>query len=615
MKDTEPFAIKSYPVPMKYRDQVSEQIEQMLTYGIIERSTTPFINPLVVVPKKDNSVRLCLDARQINERMVEDHDGSEEIDQVLRRCNKIGVMSSGDLRSSFWQVPLAKESRKYTGFLHQGKTYQYTVVPFGLRISSSALNRAAENVLKGLEKKVIAFVDDWLIISPTIEEHLQDIDELFTRIEKEGVTVNLNKFEPARKEIKFVGFILTPQGLRIDKRKVAAIHEFPTPRNPTEVKGFLGLINFNARFTSQLAASSAPLIELTKKGVEWKWTDEESIAFKATKNLFCEKLTLAHPIRKDKSYVLYTDASNLALGAALCQEVQEGDIRILYMASRTLKGAEKNYFTTELELLAIVWALSKFRSYIHGYSVEVRTDHQALTYLRTCKFVSQRLLRWSLAIQDYRVTFKYIPGRENVLADTLSRIPNLNENQEEGPAIYPILARKPDKTIMRDLRDIKKHQEEDEHLQRLQKTADKKLIKNDEGIYQYQTKSGIKVYLPRNLVRDLITEIHQLYGHVGPRKVTAMILEDFYWPNLIKQAAKILQTCDSCQRNKVFTQPIQGPTQPMLPTRPNELLSIDFIGPFPAGIRDYRYVLVTVDVFTKLTQLYPIVNATCPYHI
>ncbi|CAB0044371.1 unnamed protein product, partial [Trichogramma brassicae] len=330
--DTEPFAIKSYPVPMKYRDQVSEQIEQMLNYGIIERSTTPFINPLVVVPKKDNSVRLCLDARQINERMVEDHDGSEEIDQVLRRCNKIGVMSSVDLRSSFWQVPLAKESRKYTGFLHQGKTYQYT----------------------------------------------------------------------------------------------------------------------------------------------------------------------------------------------------------------------------------------------------------------------------------------YIPGRENVLADVLSRIPNLNENQEEGPAIYPILARKPDKNIMRSLRDVKKHQEEDAHLQRLQKkTDDKRIIRNDEGIYQYQTKDGIKVYLPRNLLRELITEIHQLYGHVGPRKVTAMISEDFYWPNLIKQVSKILKTCDSCQRNKVCTQPINGPTQPMLPTRPNELLSIDFIGPFPAGIRDYRYVLVTIDVFTKLTQLYPIVNATC----
>ncbi|KAL7297012.1 hypothetical protein TKK_0009444 [Trichogramma kaykai] len=304
MKDTKPFAIKLYLVPMKYREQVSEQIEQMLNYGIIERSTTPFINPLVVVPKKDNSVRLCLDARQINERMVEDHDGSEEIDQVLRKCNTIGVMSSVDLRSSFWQVPLARESRRYTGFLHQGKTYQYTVVPFGLHISSSALNRAAESVLKGMEDKIIAFVDDWLIVSPTIEQHLKDIDELFTRIEREGVTVNLAKFEPARQEIRFVRFILTPQGLLIDKRKVAAIHEFPTPKNPTEVKGFLGLINFNSRFTSQLAASSVPLIALTKKGVEWKWTEDENKAFNATKNLFWEKLTLAHAI-KDKPYILH----------------------------------------------------------------------------------------------------------------------------------------------------------------------------------------------------------------------------------------------------------------------------------------------------------------------
>ncbi|KAL7292688.1 hypothetical protein TKK_0013812 [Trichogramma kaykai] len=609
MKETEPFAIKSYPVPIKYRDQVSEQIEQMLKYGVIERSTTPFINPLVVVPKRDNSVRICLDARQINEKMIEDHDGSEEIDQVLRRCNTIGVMSSIDLRSSFWQVPLAKESRQYTGFLHQGKTYQYTVVPFGLKISSSALNRAAEHVLKGLENKVIAFVDDWLIISPNIDEHLKDIDELFTRIEREGVTVNLSKFEPARKEIKFVGFILTPQGLSIDKNKVSAIHEYPTPRNATEVKGFLGLINFNSRFTSQLAACSTPLIELTKKETEWRWTKMEQDAFEATKQLFCDKLTLAHPI-KGKSYILYTDASNIALGAALCQEVDEGDIRIVYLASRTLKGAEKNYFTTELELLAIVWAVNKFRSYIQGYKVEVRTDHQALTYLKTCRFVSQRLLRWSLAIQDYNVSFKFVPGKENVLADVLSRLPQYKQGKDNGPAIFPILTRVPDKELMRDLQNIRQHQEEDDHLRRLVRKGDPKMKIDKNGIRTYHTNDGKKVYLPRILLDKFISEIHQLYGHIGPRKVTAMISEDFYWPNLIKRASKILRTCDSCQRNKVHTQPIVGLTQPMLPTKPNELLSIDFIGPFPAGIRDYRYILVTVDVFSKMTQLYPIVSAT-----
>uniref|UniRef100_A0ABD2W6S1 Peptidase A2 domain-containing protein n=1 Tax=Trichogramma kaykai TaxID=54128 RepID=A0ABD2W6S1_9HYME len=147
MKNDEPFAIKSYPVPIKYREQVSREIYRMLEYGVIERAKTPFINPLVAVAKKDNTVRLCLDARQINDRMLEDHDGPEEIDQVLRQCNNIGVMSTLDLRSSFWQVPLAKSSRKYTGFLHQGRTYQFTVVPFGLKVASAALNRAAEGVL------------------------------------------------------------------------------------------------------------------------------------------------------------------------------------------------------------------------------------------------------------------------------------------------------------------------------------------------------------------------------------------------------------------------------------------------------------------------------------
>ncbi|CAB0032771.1 unnamed protein product [Trichogramma brassicae] len=201
MKDTEPFFIKSYPVPTKYRDKVSNEIDKMLSYGVIERSDTAFINPLVVVAKKDGSVRVCLDARQVNERMVADHDGPEEVDQVLRQCDQIGIMSSLDLRASFWQVPLDRESRKFTGFLHQGRTYQYTVVPFGLKISSAALNRAAETILSGVRAKVIDFVDDWLIVSPNIEQHIRDLDEVLTRINRENVTINFDKFELTRKEL------------------------------------------------------------------------------------------------------------------------------------------------------------------------------------------------------------------------------------------------------------------------------------------------------------------------------------------------------------------------------------------------------------------------------
>ncbi|CAB0039250.1 unnamed protein product [Trichogramma brassicae] len=581
MKNNEPFAMKSYPVPIKYREQVSHEIERMLGYGVIERASTPFINPLVAVAKKDNTVRLCLDARQINDRMLEDHDGPEEIDQVLRQCSNIGVMSSLDLHSSFWQVPLEKSSRKYTGFLHQGRTYQFTVVPFGLKVASAALNRAAESVLNGMQGRVIDFVDDWLIVSPDFDQHVRDLDELLCRINNEGVTINFSKFELMRKEIRFVGYILTPEGISIDEGKVDAIRRFPTPINTTQVKGFLGLINLHSRFTEKLAETSAPLIELTKKSTQWRWTDTEEQAFNSTKDLFCQSILLHHPM-KDKPFILYTDASNIALGAALCQEPEEGDTRVIYLASRTLKGAEKNYYTTELELLSIVWALNKFRSYVYGSSIEIRTDHQALTYLR----------------------------KKNILADMLSRIPSTTDTLQQQAVIYPVLTRRPDEEILRDLKKIKKYQAEDRQLQRILDKGGTDIILNEQGICMKTTKQGDKIYLPRVPLCSLAYEVHQLYAHIGARKVAAMITEDFYRPNITREIAKALKTCDSCQRNKTNTQTMQGLTRPIVPDGPNELLSIDFIGPFPAGIKDYRFILVTVDVFTKFVQLYPIVKAT-----
>ncbi|CAB0044553.1 unnamed protein product [Trichogramma brassicae] len=201
-------------------------------------------------------------------------------------------MSSLDLRASFWQVPLDRESRKFTGFLHQGRTYQYTVVPFGLKISSAALNRAAETILSGVRAKVIDFVDDWLIVSPNIEQHIRDLDEVLTRINRENVTINFDKFELTRKSIRFIGFILTPEGIRIDPAKTEAIQKFPPPQNVTQVKGFLGLVNFNARFTDKLAQASIPLLELTKAKTPWRWSDIEQQAFQEIKNLFCKELSL-----------------------------------------------------------------------------------------------------------------------------------------------------------------------------------------------------------------------------------------------------------------------------------------------------------------------------------
>ena len=179
--DEKPFFQKSYPIPMQYREKVDLEIERMLAYGIIERSTTPFINPMLPVNKSDGSVRLCMDARELNKRLQPDRDGPEEMEEVLRKCTESKVMSSIDLTASFWQVPLNEKSKKYCGFKHGGKTYHHNVLPFGTCVSSAGLTRAAEKPLKGLDF-VIDFVDDWLIISSDMSQHLEHLEKLFTRI-------------------------------------------------------------------------------------------------------------------------------------------------------------------------------------------------------------------------------------------------------------------------------------------------------------------------------------------------------------------------------------------------------------------------------------------------
>ena len=326
-----PFYKKSYPIPMQHREKVNTEIQKMLDYDIIERSDTPFINPTIPVIKKDGSARVCMDARELNERLQPDHDGLEEMEQVLKKCENIGVMSSIDLRASFWQVPLHPESRRYCGFMHGGKTYQYKVMPFGLTVSSGSLTRASEPVIRSL-LFVVDFVDDWMIISAYFDEHLMHLEILFERILQEGITVNFDKIEIGRKEMKFIGHRITTEGIKLDNEKFEAIQNFEPPRNLKELRSFLGLINFSSKFTDRMAFETAPLSELVKKNKKWEWGAKHKEAFEKTKLLFCQEAFLHYPLRH-KPYVLHTDASGVALGAALCQQDGDEQIRIVSMAS------------------------------------------------------------------------------------------------------------------------------------------------------------------------------------------------------------------------------------------------------------------------------------------
>ena len=464
IKDDKPFIIKTYPIPMRLRELVTAELNKLLELGSIRRSNRPYINPLVTSLKKDGSVRIRLDARKLNEILISDYECAEPIEVLFQRRGGSKIMSTMDLASSFWQIPQAEESKKYKAFLHEGRCYEFCVTPFGLKTSTAALVRALDFVLNGLGNFYLTFIDVIFCASENVHQHLQHLELLFHRLMEKNLTINLEKSNFLRSEVKFLGHILTSTGIKPDPEKIETIQNVSRPRNLKELRGFLCLINFYTKFSKNHAAKIVPFLELLKKGVKWSWNDDLERVFNEIKLLISSSVLLNYS-EIEKPFYLKTDTSDVALGAVLFQLDEDRNPCPIIYASWTLKGAELAYYTTEKELLAIVWALHKFRSYIMGGKIIIRTDHKALTFLKTCKLLSGRVTRWTMAIQDYDISIEYCPGKNNLVADTLSRLPG-KENaakmgDSDGKIILCALAKKPSSGLRNRLQNFAQEQKLD----------------------------------------------------------------------------------------------------------------------------------------------------------
>lgn len=328
-------------------------------------------------------------------------------------------------------------------------------------------------------------------------------------------------------------------------------------------------------------------------------------------------MILRHPVPSEP-YILQTDASDRAISAILGQKDTNGEIGIISIAHRILKAAERSYFTTEKELLAVVWGLSKFRTYVAGAKIRAITDHRALTFMSTCRFVSQRLSRWILSIQDYDIEAEHCPGSRNVAADVISRL----HEYEAAPghpaphdaSIETMLARAPSNEIKRAMKKLDERQREDEDLRRIITET------TEQGEGKYRIREGIlhkkinedewRIYLPRALLEKLTWECHELYAHVGPEKIYQMLREEFCHSRMRTRIKQMLAKCDSCQRNKWTNQTAYAAMQTIQTSRPGELVSIYFLGPLPRARNGARYLLVAIDAFSKYVNLYPLRRAT-----
>ncbi|XP_064215678.1 retrovirus-related Pol polyprotein from transposon 297 [Tribolium castaneum] len=628
LHDKTPFLKRPYPVPFALRPAVDATIQEMLDLGVIKREASPYASPMTVVKKKDGTVRICLDARMINSKMIADCESPPAADELLRRFHGIRYMSTIELRSSYWQIPLSPESRQYTAFLYNGRSYTYQVLPFGLKTAVGSFSRAMDVVL-GTEVRefVVNYIDDLLVASETLNEHLEHLRRVFEKLKQARMTINLEKSNFIQKEVKFLGHILTINGIKADPEKVSAIRNFPVPQKTKHVRAFLGLCNFYRKFCARYSAATQDLNKLLRKGEKWRWGRNEQEAFDRVKDLFLEAVLLHYP-DLNKIFYVQTDSSGYGLGAELYQIQEDGSRGVIAFASRSLKGPELNYTTTEKELLGVIFALHKFRIYIQATKIIIRTDHQALKFLSRCRLLSERLTRWTLILGQYDYEIELVKGKDNVVADILSRYPSDGEASYEYPREQPIVAmfevnNTPE--ILQLMSDLKRHQSDDPVLSqiiankqsgaaapdaRTQRVWSQYNFTNNVLVHRSKNSNDVCLAIPESLVIKLVDYHHQLLGHFGATKVYNSMKREYYWPNMYRTIKKRLRSCDLCQKTKSSNRPHQGPLTPILYDHIGDLVCVDFYGPLPTGRLGASYVFVVIDVFSKFLKLYPLRKAT-----
>jgi transposase InsO family protein len=625
LSDPKPIMGFSRAIPFTIRPVVREQIRQMIEDDIIEISDSPFINPLTVVYKEGKKVRLCVDARKINQVTIPDRERTPPMHELLQRFNGARFMTSIDLSSAFHQIKLDEASRKYTAFLFDSTVYQYKRTPYGFRNSLSAFIRALKLVLgKGIESFVVFYVDDLLIFSPTFEEHLRHIDMVIGKLTKAGFTINAAKCRFCQTEVKFLGHRINQTGVSADSDRVAAIRKYPVPRNAKQLRQFLGTCNFHNRFIVGYANYVAPLLPLLKQGTKWKWTAAEQAAFEDLRECFASTIHLVHP-NQDLPYAIYTDASKYGISSVLSQKNESGENHIVSTASRVLTPTEQKYSTCEQELLAVVYALQKFRMYVFGHQITVFSDNKALSFLKKCNLTSNRITRWILQLQEYDLNIIHIKGSDNFLADALSRNPvgltqeQINRIGRPKDVLVSAINLNQDPNLKEVLKDLAKHQSSDLRIQEIkQKLAttlpsvqNKFMLRND-VLYCKDTLSYPywRIYLPSGLENRVIHFVHTSSGHQGTDRCMHDIALTFYVRSLGRKVRKFVSRCDVCQRVKHPNRSYEIESRSHLPTKPGELMSLDLYGPLPTGRGGVRYILVCLDVFSKHVKLYPLKSAT-----
>jgi hypothetical protein len=616
-----PVSVPPYRLTPQKKDFLKKEIDELIEIGIVEECDSPWAAPVVLVPKPDGTLRLCVDYRKLNAVTVPDAYPLPRMDDLLQSMGRIGCISTIDLQAGYWQVAVRKQDQDKTAFICPFGLFRFTRMPFGLRNAPATFQRLMDRFRAGLpDLTLLAYLDDLVLFSATKQEHLIQLERIFQHIRHFKLRMKREKCFFGCPEVRYLGHRISAGGIVPDPDKVQAIAGMPPPSNLKHAHTFLQTCSWFRRFIPNFANISKPLSDLLKKNAVWEWGPAQQEAFETLKN----RLITAPILQQadlSKPFTLRTDASSHAIGAALLQG-EENEERPIEYASRLLTAPEKNYSTTEREALAIVWAVNKFRGYIEENTTVVITDHQPLRWLMSLKSPTGRLARWALQLQPFDLTIQYTPGRANVLADLLSR-PQCDAETKHVCSICMIHIDVPVQGALA----LREEQMRDPEVRQVidalttanpeiaQPWTAKGYVINQGVLYHYPQEGDdeeAQLVVPVHDRPRILKEFHDAptAGHYGVARTLHKISSRYYWPGMRRYVTDYLKTCLECQRYKPSNVKPAGLLQTPVLQQRMEVLSVDLFGPLPPSEDGKKWILIAQDYATKWVELFALADAT-----
>ena len=418
--DSRPIKIPPRRIPMHKVDVVEKTLQEMEDKGIIRPSMSPWSAPVVIVQKKDGTLRFCVDYRGLNAKTIKDAYPLPRIEDNLDSLRGAHWFTTLDLASGYWQVAVAEKDKPKTAFTTRFGLYEFNVLPFGLTNGPATFQRLMERVLRGLQWKILVlYLDDIIVFADTFLEHMLRLEKVLQRLREANLRLKLKKCQFFKNQVNFLGHVIDCKGIHMDPEKVRTINDWLTPVDLHDLRSFLGLAAYYRRFVKGYAAIASPLYDLTRKNVDFQWGEAQQEAFEQIKSDLTNMVTLSYPV-SGTEFLLDTDASASAIGAVLSQ-VQDGVEKVISFGSRCLSTSERNYCVTRKEMLAVVYFMCHYKHYLIGAHVTVRSDHGSLRWLKNMKQPTGQVARWMERLAPFDWVIQHRPGRHHQNADALSR--------------------------------------------------------------------------------------------------------------------------------------------------------------------------------------------------